>query len=102
MNSSLFYLWFATYSDGFHLSHALVKDFPTGNERVGGGGHWTRDLEFSPDGKTLYVSVGSRSNVDDNDRERRRAMIHRMAQASQFRFLPLPIANRRPADRRKA
>ena len=28
MNSSLFYVWFATYSDGFHLSHALVKDFP--------------------------------------------------------------------------
>jgi len=28
MNSSLFYVWFATYSDGFHLSHTLVKDFP--------------------------------------------------------------------------
>jgi hypothetical protein len=32
MNSSLFYLWFATYSDGFHLSHALVKAFPVGKE----------------------------------------------------------------------
>ncbi|HLG62168.1 MAG TPA: DNA methyltransferase [Ktedonosporobacter sp.] len=31
MNSSLFYVWFATYSDGFHLSHALVKDFPIDN-----------------------------------------------------------------------
>jgi glucose/arabinose dehydrogenase len=28
-----------------------------------GGGHWTRDLAFSPDDKTLYVSVGSGSNV---------------------------------------
>jgi hypothetical protein len=28
LNSSLFYLWFATFSDGFHLSHKLVKDFP--------------------------------------------------------------------------
>ena len=28
MNSSLFYMWFATYSDGFHLSHSIVKDFP--------------------------------------------------------------------------
>ena len=28
MNSSLFYIWFATYSDGFHLAHALVKEFP--------------------------------------------------------------------------
>jgi glucose/arabinose dehydrogenase len=31
------------------------------------GGHWTRDLQFSPDGKTLYVAVGSGSNVDDPD-----------------------------------
>jgi len=39
-------------------AETVVKDVPSGNERVGGGGHWTRDLEFSPDGKTLYVSVG--------------------------------------------
>src|SRR5579872_1813391 len=25
--------------------------------------HWTRDLVFSPDGETMYVSVGSASNV---------------------------------------
>jgi glucose/arabinose dehydrogenase len=31
----------------------------------GGGGHWTRDLAFSPDDKTLFVSVGSGSNVDE-------------------------------------
>jgi glucose/arabinose dehydrogenase len=28
-----------------------------------GGGHWTRDVAFSPDDKTLFVSVGSGSNV---------------------------------------
>jgi glucose/arabinose dehydrogenase len=27
-----------------------------------GGGHWTRDLVFSPDDKTLFASVGSASN----------------------------------------
>ncbi|MBN8901357.1 MAG: PQQ-dependent sugar dehydrogenase, partial [Rhodospirillales bacterium] len=27
------------------------------------GGHWTRDLAVSPDGRTLFVSVGSASNV---------------------------------------
>ncbi len=32
-----------------------------------GGGHWTRDLRFSKDGKTLFVAVGSASNVDDPD-----------------------------------
>ena len=36
-------------------------------ELPAGGGHWTRDLAFSPDGTKLYVSVGSASNVDDPD-----------------------------------
>jgi glucose/arabinose dehydrogenase len=31
------------------------------------GGHWTRAVEFSPDGKKLFVAVGSGSNVDDPD-----------------------------------
>jgi len=53
----------------------IISNIPSGAESVGGGGHWTRDLEFSPDGKTLYVSVGSRSNVDDDKREERRACI---------------------------
>jgi glucose/arabinose dehydrogenase len=57
------------------MPEVVVKDIPSGNESVGGGGHWTRDLQFSLDGKTLYVAVGSRSNVDDDEREKRRAMI---------------------------
>jgi glucose/arabinose dehydrogenase len=43
-----------------------------------GGGHWTRTIDFSLDGKKMYVSVGSFSNVDDTDnnsRERYRANI---------------------------
>src|SRR5579863_5899236 len=32
-----------------------------------GGGHWTRPLDFSPDGKRMFVAVGSGSNVDDPD-----------------------------------
>ena len=28
-----------------------------------GGNHWTRDVAFSPDGKTMYVAVGSASNI---------------------------------------
>ena len=35
--------------------------------RLRGGGHWTRDIAFSPDGKQMFVSVGSRSNVNDTD-----------------------------------
>jgi glucose/arabinose dehydrogenase len=30
-------------------------------------GHWTRDIQFSPDGKKMFVGVGSRSNDDDTD-----------------------------------
>jgi glucose/arabinose dehydrogenase len=56
-------------------AETIVEDIPSGNEQVGGGGHWTRDLEFSPDGKTLYVAVGSRSNVSDDPAEKRRANI---------------------------
>jgi glucose/arabinose dehydrogenase len=40
-----------------------------------GGGHWTRDLVFSPDGKKMYVSIGSRSNVSDDKSEADRARI---------------------------
>ncbi len=56
-------------------AETLVDDIPSGKEQVGGGGHWTRDLAFSGDGKTLFVSVGSRSNNDDDTREHRRANI---------------------------
>jgi len=44
-------------------------------EFPGGTGHTTRDVQFSKDGKTLFVSVGSKSNVDDADDEKDRADI---------------------------
>jgi len=44
----------------------IANDIPGGG-RLQGGGHWTRDLAFSRDGKRLFVSVGSHSNVDDVD-----------------------------------
>jgi glucose/arabinose dehydrogenase/cytochrome c2 len=33
---------------------------------VSGGGHFSRDVVFSPDGKKMYVSVGSQSNVAED------------------------------------
>lgn len=44
----------------------VVPHIP-GYGRLQGGGHWTRDLAFSLDGKQLFISVGSHSNVDDTD-----------------------------------
>jgi glucose/arabinose dehydrogenase len=32
-----------------------------------GQGHWTRDVQFTPDGQKMFVAVGSASNVDDPD-----------------------------------
>jgi len=52
------------YSDGDEQVHGAaerIADLP------GGGGHSTRDIVFAPDGKTLYASVGSASNIDDPD-----------------------------------
>jgi glucose/arabinose dehydrogenase len=49
----------------------IVKDLPEG------GGHWTRDVVFSRDGQTMFVGVGSASNVDDPDQ--RPAEFHRAA-----------------------
>jgi glucose/arabinose dehydrogenase len=52
-------------------AETLIKGIPT-------GGHSTRDLAFSQDGKKMFLSVGSRSNVDDPDthpREHNRAAI---------------------------
>jgi glucose/arabinose dehydrogenase len=55
-------------------AEVLVNDI-SGGGRLRGGGHWTRDLVFSRDAKKMFVSVGSRSNVDDGDAEARRARI---------------------------
>jgi glucose/arabinose dehydrogenase len=43
-------------------AQTIVAELPAG------GGHWTRDLAFSPDGKHLFVGVGSASNVNDPDK----------------------------------
>ncbi|MFM8859329.1 MAG: PQQ-dependent sugar dehydrogenase [Methylocystis sp.] len=34
----------------------IIKDLPA-------GGHWTRDIVFSPDSKNLFLSIGSETNV---------------------------------------
>ena len=39
-------------------AEAVVDNIPS-------DGHWTRDIAFSPDGATLYVAVGSSSNIPD-------------------------------------
>jgi glucose/arabinose dehydrogenase len=50
----------------------IVPDIPGGG-RLRGGGHWTRDVVFGSDGKKMFVSVGSHSNVNDDEFEKHRA-----------------------------
>jgi glucose/arabinose dehydrogenase len=54
----------------------IVPDIPSGGQ-LRGGGHWTRDIAFSKDGKKMFVSVGSHSNAyeDPDENEERRASI---------------------------
>jgi glucose/arabinose dehydrogenase len=47
-------------------AETIVPDIP-GYAQLTGGGHWTRDVIFSEDGRHMLVSVGSASNVDDPD-----------------------------------
>jgi glucose/arabinose dehydrogenase len=56
------------------VSQMIVANV-SGGGRLEGGGHWTRDVVFSNDGAKMYVSVGSRSNVSDDEAEARRARI---------------------------
>jgi glucose/arabinose dehydrogenase len=41
----------------------------------GGGGHFTRTVAFSQDGKKLFVSIGSSSNIDIEKDNRRAAVL---------------------------
>lgn len=89
----------AFYPPGPHPSHVYVGDtdavvrfgYHDGDEQaegrperivplpggghLRGGGHWTRDVAFSLDGRKLYVSIGSFTNDDGDARDAGRARI---------------------------
>ena len=52
-------------------AQTMVASIPGGSKY--GGGHWTRSLVFSNDGKKLYVGVGSHANVAEDEAETNRA-----------------------------
>jgi glucose/arabinose dehydrogenase len=59
-------VWRFPYSSGdlkaSGPAEMVVRNLPTG------GAHWTRDIAFSPDDKTMFVSVGSATNDADGVR----------------------------------
>ena len=58
-----------------------------------GGGHFTRNVLFSQDGKKVYVSVGSASNNNDYEEPRRAAILEFNPDGTGFRVFASGIRN---------
>jgi glucose/arabinose dehydrogenase len=62
----------------------------------GGGNHWAKNIVASADGKSLYIAVGSSSNIAENgiDKEKNRANILELDLATkQFRIFTAGLRN---------
>jgi glucose/arabinose dehydrogenase len=57
-------VWKLAYTDGALTAGARTRI--TKQHDLGIGGHSTRDIAFAPDG-TLYLAIGSNSNIDDRE-----------------------------------
>ena len=82
-------LYIANHDEVLAFDYTLGSNALTGAGRKlmdlpGGGGHWMRNIELSPDGSKLYVAVGSVSNIGEQgmEVEEGRAMIHELDLAS--------------------
>jgi glucose/arabinose dehydrogenase len=73
----------------------IVPDIPGGG-LLRGGGHWTRDIAFTNDGKKMLISVGSYSNVMENpavNEDRRADILEYNPGGSGFRVYASGIRN---------
>lgn len=61
--------------------------------RGGYNQHWTRNIIFSPDGKKLYVSIGSSGNVDIEKDERRAGISEYNPDGSGYRLFASGLRN---------
>jgi glucose/arabinose dehydrogenase len=54
----------------YQVGQTRISDRPQPITQITGGGyrqHWTRNLAFSPDGRKLFVTIGSKSNADPEE-----------------------------------
>ena len=87
----------AMLDDTFYVGNTdglVAFPYTTGTRRITGpgqtlatfkpGGHWTRSILPGPDGKKLYIGVGSSSNIAENgmEAEEGRALIYEYDRAS--------------------
>ena len=69
MNSSLFYIWFTAYADGFHLTHTLVKAFPMSTALL--TSQKLYDLAFLLEQDIqLHVRMSTHNTKDDKQTQR--------------------------------
>lgn len=73
-------------------AETIISDLPHGG-RLRGGGHWTRNIRFSRDGKKLLVAVGSKTNASDTDEARRAMILEYNPDGSGFREYATGIRN---------
>lgn len=76
-------------------AETVVPELPGGG-RLRGGGHWTRDVAFSLDGKKMFVSVGSLTNVYENanaDEDRRASILEYGPDGTGFRLYATGVRN---------
>ena len=56
-------VWRFAYRPGDLRAAAPPEPVTSAAALGAGGGHWTRNIAFGPDGRHFYVSVGSRGNI---------------------------------------
>ena len=76
-------------------AEVVVPDLPGGGQ-LRGGGHWTRDVAFSLDGRRMFVSVGSLTNVWENpsaNEERRATILEYKPDGTGYRLFASGVRN---------
>jgi glucose/arabinose dehydrogenase len=71
----------------------VVARLQFANQDLFGSGHWTRDLLFSRNGDSLFVSVGSRSNNDAGEPAGRAAILRYAADGSNPQLFATGLRN---------
>jgi glucose/arabinose dehydrogenase len=59
-------VWRIPYTEGDETAHGSPERVTPPGALGDGGGHWTRNIAFAPDGQHFYVSIGSSSNVAED------------------------------------